>query len=109
MSIRPTDVVEILRTSRSDPDEMGDAVSVDEVIDRVTASITEISSRVFDPDDQRLTIAELVIGRIDPDVDVQERDRLVTRDGISYEVLSVSSPSSSVRRPSQRLELRRIR
>lgn len=61
------------------------------------AYLYEQDQRTFDPATERMTIREVTVIRLRPDVPVQDRDRLVDeRTGFVYQVDTITNPAATV-------------
>lgn len=104
----PTTTVDILRGETTDA--YGDpADAATPAASGVPASIIETSRRIFLPAESRLTKVRIFTGRVRPEVDVREGDRLRdTTTASIYLVEAVSRPASPIGAADARLDLRRI-
>lgn len=104
----PTCLVTVLRGETVDT--YGDPVDADTPIaENVPASIIENAQDIGQPADSRTSRVRVFTGRVRPDVDVREGDRLRDEADLSiYLVEAVSHPASPFGAADRRLDLRRV-
>lgn len=104
----PTCLVSVLRGEAADT--YGDTIDTDTPIATgVPASIIEAGQDIGQPAESRTTRVRVFTGRVRPEVDVREGDRLRDETALTiYLVEGVSQPASPFGQADRRLELRRI-